>query len=586
MCKFDNFASFHVHPQSLDSASTPEAFAKKEVELGTGSLTCTDHGSLGAAYKIYSLAKKNNLIPAISLEGYFRDDNCSILTKNGIQKTHAVPRGYDKAKWEDEHPEGSYLEYNKYYHITLGFRDFKAYKAGVKLLSKADARAEQHGSERKPLFDWADLENLAQYNIIVGSGCLVGMVSRHLLNNDLPQELRSKIAKEYFQRMLSIFGNKMYMEVFPHSCSHNYIQGVFLETDQGVIQYRLEKTIRTDQGEIKAQELAKSFDPSKPQMLLATSHYKVWTELEKPAKITGVSVKDGFYQNECSPLSPDGDLQYGANVFAMGMAKRHKVPVILADDAHFTDPSQKIVQDIRLANSSGGGWKFYNSYHRMSSDEAYEHFKAKHNISEAQFQSWIDNNKALLETFKGFEFDCTPQLPTKFFPSDTLKYTKELIIKNGRMPKDPVYRGRLQKELDVIHRNGKIDLLPYFALAHEVSNLYQNQGKLMGVARGSGGGCLLTYLLGITHLDPIKNDLPFERFLTQTRIESGRIADLDLDFCTRDLLVGYDTDVIEVLAEDGTKRILPKGFKIETDQGLLTVEEAIEKQANFTQWWS
>src|ERR1019366_6391772 len=137
---FTNFPSFHVHPQSLDSASTPEAFAKKEVELGTGALTCTDHGSLSAAYKIYELAKKNNLTPVVGIEAYFRDDNCPILTKFGIQKTNTVPRGSDAEKWKIDHPEGTYHDYLKYQHATLGFRDFKAYKVAVRLLSKADAR--------------------------------------------------------------------------------------------------------------------------------------------------------------------------------------------------------------------------------------------------------------------------------------------------------------------------------------------------------------------------------------------------------------------------------------------------------------
>lgn len=584
MCKFPNFPTPHCHPQSLDSASTPEAFAKKEVELGTGSLTCTDHGSLGAAYKVYSLAKKNNLTPVISLEGYFRDDNCPILIANGIPKTDDFPKGVDRSKWREDHPTGSFLKYNKYYHITLGFRDFKAYKAGVKLLSRADSRAEQHGSERKPLFDWADLEELGQYNVTAGSGCLIGMTSRHIaFNTDLPQELRAKIAKEYFERMLSIFKDKMFVEVFPHDCSHNYVQGVFIETDQGTLRYRLEKVLRTDQGEFKANELAKTWDASKPQVLLATSHYKVWTDLGKPAKILGITVKDGFYQNECSPLAPEGNLQYGANVFGMGMAKRYGVPILVSDDSHFSDPKYKVVQDCRLSQM---GWDpFYNSYHRMSSDEAYEYFKNKHHTSEATFESWIQNNKNFLEGFRGFEFDCTPQLPTKFYPKDTLGYIKELIVKNGRMPNDAKYRERLKKELEVIHRNGKLDLLPYFALAHEVCNLYKNQGQLMNVARGSAAGCLLSYLLGIVHLDPIKNDLSFERFLTATRVQSGRLADIDLDFCNRDLLVGYDTNVIEVQAEDNTLHVLPKGFKIETDQGLMTVEEAIKNQADFTKWW-
>ena len=63
------------------------------------------------------------------------------------------------------------------------------------------------------------------------------------------------------------------------------------------------------------------------------------------------------------------------------------------------------------------------------------------------------------------------------------------------------------------------------------------------------------------------------------------MPDIDLDFPNRDLLVGMECDTIEVEAEDGTKRILPEWFKIETDQGLMTIKEAIDKSANFDKWW-
>src|SRR6266404_6907339 len=91
--------SFHVHPGSLDTASSPEAFAEREIELGTGTLTCTDHGTLSSARKIYDLAKDKGLIPKIGLEAYVRDPNCPILCSQGH-----IPK-----------------EYAKYFHVTMLF---------------------------------------------------------------------------------------------------------------------------------------------------------------------------------------------------------------------------------------------------------------------------------------------------------------------------------------------------------------------------------------------------------------------------------------------------------------------------------
>src|ERR1039457_5539115 len=111
-----NFVTPHCHVMSLDSASTPEAFAKREVELETGAITATDHGSLAAIYRIYELAMKIKLIAIPGIEAYFRDDNCPILTKLGVPKTDVGPRGMNKDKWAIDHPTGSFYSYNKYYY--------------------------------------------------------------------------------------------------------------------------------------------------------------------------------------------------------------------------------------------------------------------------------------------------------------------------------------------------------------------------------------------------------------------------------------------------------------------------------------
>src|ERR1700690_92862 len=65
MSEIPNYPTGHCHPLSLDSGSTPESFAEREVELGTGTITCTDHGSLAASRRIYDLGHENGLIPVL-----------------------------------------------------------------------------------------------------------------------------------------------------------------------------------------------------------------------------------------------------------------------------------------------------------------------------------------------------------------------------------------------------------------------------------------------------------------------------------------------------------------------------------------
>ena len=589
---FKQFSTPHCHPMSFDSASTVEAFAKKEVEMGSGTLTCTDHGSLGGAYKTYELAKKNNLIPCVGCEIYMRDDNCDILSKNGVLKTSKVPRGSDKDKWAAEHPDGSFLEYSKYFHGTVGFQSYDAYLTCVKLLSKADDRAESHGSERKPIFDWASVEALAATGkVTMGSGCLGGMVGAHLAYANAEGPTRVDIARAYFERLHSLFGKNFYVEVFPHRCTHDFVKGVFIDVvdpatgNKDSFKYHFDKTLLTSLGEMKAQYFAGQFKKDTGIMLLGVKNRSKEELFDVPWTVVGVEKKEGFVQNECSPAAPNGDLQYGVNKFMMHMAKKHGVLCIVSDDSHFCSPSQKIVQDVRIGQ--GSGWKFYSSYHRQTSDEAFEYFKKEHGVSEAEFEGWIENSKAWADGNKDFKFDSTKQTPDLFYPKDTLSEVRRIVEKNGRLPKnDPRYTERLKTEIKLFHKNGTVDLLGYFLCCHEMVSLYERQGKLTGPARGSAGGVLLSYLLGITHVDPIKYGLSLDRFLTLDRIESGKLPDIDIDFLHRDLLCGFDCATIQFEAEDGTKHVLPKDFKIETSLGDMTAQEAMNSQADIKAWWA
>lgn len=538
------YATCHCHPQSLDSASTPEAFAKREVELGSGVITCTDHGTLQACRKIYDLGKANNLIPVLGLEAYLRDDNCPILTAHGYPKND----------------RGAFTTAPKYMHVTMHFMDQAAYECGVRLLSAADASLEttleklepkdrRHGNERKPLFTWADLEELGAQNTTMTTGCMIGAVQRHLLdNNDV------KTARAYFEKLKGIVKpGHLYTEVFPHDTSKDWVEGIFVTTKDGVKQrFYPDKTLKTDVGEIKAAKLAKEWSKGEHHLLVSVKDRYVWRDM--PAQeIETVEHIEAFLPNECRPWAPDGDLQAGLNRFMTILAKQYGTKVLIGDDSHFAHPGEKVVQDVRL--SQNGSWRFYGSYHRQSSEEAFAHFQRKNGTKEAEFESWVDNSQEWAERFKGFVFDTPVSIPTKFYEAEyatrpwfkegasdnSVRYTMELIKKNGRMDwKNPEWVARLRAEMNLLHHNGTIDLLPYFMIDEDVCSLYERNGLLTGPGRGSAAGLLLAFLLGITHVDPLRYGLSMDRFLTVDRIKSGKLPDIDQDLGSRDLLVGWD----------------------------------------------
>jgi DNA-directed DNA polymerase III PolC len=516
-----NFPTNHCHPSSLDSGSTPESFAERELQLETGCITATDHGSMGACSEIYDLAQKHKLIPILGLEAYVRDDDCPILAKHGIEK---VDNKYDK--------------YNKYYHITLHALDEEGYLALVRTLNKGESRAEQHGSERKPLFSWADLEYLGQYNITMTSGCLIGMVQRHLLSG------HNEIATAYYEKLRSIPkpGN-FYVDLYPHRCTHYWVSGVFLDLGgpkPETIKLGKDRRIKTSVGEYSAEEAAKLAAKGKPLGdLLAVMTRRKWVD-RQPAPIVGIKSLEDFMPNECTPESPDGDIQLHANVFVRDLANKYGDLLVIADDSHFATPTDKVVQDSKLSQS--GNWRFHNSYHRQSSKEAFEYFSSAMGMSEKDFERLVQNNIDWSQRFKGFKFNSKVSLPTKFYPDNTLAYLKSLIDKHGRMDwGDPIMVDHLKAEIDLLARNGTVDLLPYFFLAEDVTYHYESLKLLTGPGRGSAAGLLLSYLIGVTHVNPLDYKLSRDRFLTVDRVQSGKMPDIDLDFPDRDVLLHPET---------------------------------------------
>ena len=86
---------------------------------------------------------------------------------------------------------------------------------------------------------------------------------------------------------------------------------------------------------------------------------------------------------------------------------------------------------------------------------------------------------------------------------------------------------RLQFELGVI---GEMGFDSYFLIVWDFVNFAKGKGIAVGPGRGSAAGSIVAYALNITDLDPIENDLLFERFLNPAR---KSMPDIDIDFSVR-----------------------------------------------------
>lgn len=100
------------------------------------------------------------------------------------------------------------------------------------------------------------------------------------------------------------------------------------------------------------------------------------------------------------------------------------------------------------------------------------------------------------------------------------------------------YHARLKYELAIIKQMGFSN---YFLLVHNVVNWCKQEAIVVGPGRGSASGSLISYLLGITDVDPIRFGLLFERFINPDRLD---LPDIDLDFMSsrRSEVIQYLSD--------------------------------------------
>jgi DNA polymerase-3 subunit alpha len=87
------------------------------------------------------------------------------------------------------------------------------------------------------------------------------------------------------------------------------------------------------------------------------------------------------------------------------------------------------------------------------------------------------------------------------------------------------YEQRLSREIGIIRQ---MQFPGYFLIVWDFIRYAREHNIPVGPGRGSAAGALVAYALRITDIDPLQNELLFERFLNPERIS---LPDIDIDFC-------------------------------------------------------
>lgn len=195
--------------------------------------------------------------------------------------------------------------------------------------------------------------------------------------------------------------------------------------------------------------------------------------------------------------------------------------------------------------------------------------------------------------------DLTNQFITPFnlfkepeFPKSK-KYSslKEVLLNKWqsflkKIPEDKrsVYKERIKHELSIIEKLKMEDyFLTFLSMAESAIN-----NDIAFTIRGSGSGSLVNYVLGISSIDPVKNNLLFERFLNLTRAEQGDLPDIDFDtsdnkFVMQALELEYGKDHIAQLMNFDTIQkatvslnFVKKSLLIEKNRNLDSINETFD----------
>jgi len=217
------------------------------------------------------------------------------------------------------------------------------------------------------------------------------------------------------------------------------------------------------------------------------------------------------------------------------LARKLGIGLVATQDSHYCSPEDAQAHDILLAVQTGNTIHDEKRFTMSQDDFSFcsgEDMAAKfaslpEDIRAEAFANTIAIAERCNLTLELGKLQL-PHFPLPEGQNDPFAYLTELAHRGlerrfGTNP-DTTVTDRLAYELGVIKETG---FSGYFLIVQDFVNWAKGQGIFVGPGRGSAAGSLLSYLLNITNVDPLKYDLLFERFLNPARISQ---PDIDLDF--------------------------------------------------------
>ena len=210
------------------------------------------------------------------------------------------------------------------------------------------------------------------------------------------------------------------------------------------------------------------------------------------------------------------------------LATQAGVPTVVTNDVLFHHPDQRLLQDIVTCVRHGCTIDELGFRRERHADRYLKPPGEMHRLFKA-YPEALARSAEIADRCRFSLDELAYQYPDEVStPGMTPQQTLEELTWAGAADRYPEglpdsVRRTLHHELDLI---GKLDYAPYFLTVHSIVRFARSR-DILCQGRGSAANSAVCYVLGITSIDPGRNDLLFERFVSQERKEP---PDIDVDF--------------------------------------------------------
>lgn len=251
---------------------------------------------------------------------------------------------------------------------------------------------------------------------------------------------------------------------------------------------------------------------------------------------------EDFYlelQNHNSEDLSEREKQHNYNKFLIRTSKSMGIKCIVQNDSHYYLQQDWEAHQVLLCKNTGS--KLSNpkftfdskEYYLKNENEMIDVFKEYPlNFIEECFK----NTSEIASKIEEFDiinknYDC----PVFGEPEESFNKLRDLTYQGlyKRFSKEflkehPEYEERIEYELSTVK---KVNFVDYFLLLEDLYSFTVKKNIYMGIGRGSAGGSLVLYCLGVIQVDPIQYNLLFERFINVDRVS---MCDVDCDVNDKD----------------------------------------------------